>query len=462
MTAEEPLRSLVATALPRCWSYLKTWQREDGQVSGLIATWWSSSVETAEPHPMNQFPLIIGLTRLARSNLTGADWLGEARRIADGLIASISADGALSNDYADIPPRTASPIFYSACVRSLCELSIATGDERYLRGARRLDEFLTQRWTRGDELAGCPVSNQELSWAWSKLWLGRASGQTGLIQQAARIARRTLAHQIRSGPMAGAVCQGRFDDRLISVYVAKCIEPLWEIGGEVGDDELLAAAKLAAEYMLRQGQAPGIWLNYHGPGGPAYQIARQVTRLDRRLFRQRFPLYALRRPFIRWESTPYPSWIARSGDGIRALWSVGEAAPRFREHAGRLARGLLEGQYPHGGFANTVGFFGDPQRRDWQDVAPCARWNAYVFLLLCRLAIDLGIRSVAPAESTAEWSCELSAERTLRESAAQIELLERGATCWRIQKATGRPEVVAAEWRGDLSGHRGRPQGRNA
>lgn len=462
MNGVDELRALVTTALPRAWAYLRTWQRSDGLFSGLIATWWSSTVETAAPHPMNQFPMIIGLTRLSQAGIQGGDWLTEARRVGDGLVASIAPGGSLANDYADIPPRTASPIFYSSCVRGLCALHIACGDNRYLNAAQKLDAFLTRRWARGDELVGCPVSNQELSWAWSKLWLGRATGDKSLIEQARRIARRTLPHQIRSGAMAGGVCQGRFDDRLIAVYVAKCVEPFWEIANETNDQELRDAALRGADFMLRQEVEPGIWLNYHGPCGAAYGVARQFSRLDNRVFRQRFPLYKARRPFIRWQTTRYPSWMARSGDGIRALWRLGSETPRFRENAIRLAKQLITAQHPNGGFPNTVGYFGDPQRVDWQDAAPCTRWNTYVFLLMCQLAIDLGVKEIATTAGPGEWGCDLHGERRLHESPKSVELLASGKLAWRVDKSTGMPEVVTPEWRGDLSGHRGKPETRNA
>jgi len=454
------LRRAVAGALPRLWSYLRTWQRPDGLFGGLIATWWSSTVETAEPHPMNQFPLLIGLVRLHGAGVRGSEWLAEAGRVADGLIGSIGRDGRLANDYGDIPGKSTGPVFYSSCVRSLCELYLARREERLLEAARRLDALLARSWTRGDELVGCPVTNQELSWAWARLWLGRARNDAALIEQAQRIARRALAHQVVGGAMAGGFHQGRFDDRLITVYVGKCIEPLLEIGRATSDEMLIAAARRAGEYMLRQDVAAGIWLNYHGPEGWWYRLLRQATRLDRRVFQQRIPLYRLRRPFIRWRTIGYPSWLARSADGIRALGALGRDGELPRAHAERYTRRLLALQYPHGGFPNAVGFFGDPARRNWQDAAPCTRWNAYVFLLLCQLAADLGVTEVEPAQVAAEWSCELEGpDARLHETRDRIELRDATGVCWRIAKPHGRNEVITPAWRGDLSGPRAAPRG---
>lgn len=456
------LRDAVARALPRLWRYLKSWQTTDGRFAGMIATWWSSYVETAVPHPMNQFPILLGLLELHRARVAGGEWLAEAQRVGDGLASSVDARGYLDNGWGDIPGKSTGPIFYTACVRALAALHEATPLPTYRDAALRMDGLVTRIWTRGDLLTGALVSNQVLSWAQSKLWLARMLDQPALAQDAARIARAELVNQISEGPLAGAFYQGRFDDRLMTIYVGKCIAPLVEIGRAVGDDALIHAARRTADYLTRQDIDPGIWLNVRTPGGLWMKLMRPITSLDRRVFRYAVPVYRLRRAIQSWETVDYPSWLARSADPIRALWELSDAGAIDPAVPTRYTRRLLAMQLPHGGFPNTVGFFGDAARSAWQDAAPCTRWNAYVFLLLCRLARTLDVKSLDEPPRADDWRTPLADDSELIETRESIEQQQRGELCWRIAKNTGLAEHVAPAWRGDLSGHRGDPWRRNA
>ena len=66
-----PSRENVAQALSDLDAYLRTWDTPEG-LAGIIATWWSSTVDTAEPHPMNQAPVIQGCARLHEARVVGA------------------------------------------------------------------------------------------------------------------------------------------------------------------------------------------------------------------------------------------------------------------------------------------------------------------------------------------------------------------------------------------------------
>lgn len=453
-STDAELRDLVARVLPRAWWYLKTWQVADGRFAGLIATWWSSYVETAVPHPMNQFPMILGLLELHHARIPGGDWLAEARRVGDGLSQSIGPDNRMENDWGDIPGKTTGPVFYTSCIRALAKLSVATQDKKYLEAAQKLDK-LNNRWVSGDMLVGCLVSNQVLSWAWSRLALAEATGDQSLVQQAQRIARAELVHQIRGGPLDGGYRQGRFDDRLMTIYVGKCLQPLIEVSRATGDAELLEAAARGGQYLSRQDIDPGIWLNVRSPGGAWMKLMRPVTSMDRRVLRLTMPVYRLRRLFQRWETVEYPSFYARAADPIRALWELHLSGRFARESVERYTRKLLALQYPHGGFPNTVGFFGDAGHVAWQDAAPCTRWNAYVFYLLCRLARLLGVTALTPiGETPGEWVQPLSGGYALHETDETVEQRCGGETCWRIIKRTGQSESVKPEFRGELTGVR--------
>lgn len=459
----EDLRALVARALPRLWRYLKTWQVADGRFAGMIATWWSSSVETAVPHPMNQFPMILGALCLHRAGARGGDWLSEASRVGDGMAGSVTPEGRMENDWGDIPGKTTGPIFFTNVIRGLCTLYEHNAQGRYLDAARRLDGY-NNRWVSGDKLVGCLVTNQVLSWAWSRLCLARVLDDRSLVEQARRIATHELEHQIRGGAFDGAYYQGRFDDKLISIYVGKCIQPMVEVHRAVGGDErLLQSAARAAKYLLTQETEHGIWTNVQLPVSPWQTITRPFATLDRRVFGHRLPLYRVRRMVERWKRVEYPSWWARSADPIRALWELSNEGAFDRADAERYTRRLLATQLPHGGFPNTAGFFGDATRQTWQDRMPSTRWNAYVFFLLARLAEMLGVTELEPCDDMpSEWSEQLADDCVLLETATHVEQRQRGELCWRLQKSTGKAEFVAPAWRGDLSGHRGLPETRNA
>ena len=151
-------------SLRKLLAYLSTWQTPEGQFGGLIATWWSSTLETAVPHPMNQYPMILGFLELARSNAGGADWLGEAQRVGDGLLKTIRPDGVLSNDWGDIPGKSTGTVIYAAPAFALAELASQSGAARYLEGARRLLRTIDERWcTRGQNSDG--VTNQAFKWS---------------------------------------------------------------------------------------------------------------------------------------------------------------------------------------------------------------------------------------------------------------------------------------------------------
>lgn len=454
--SDKDLSESVGSGVERLWRYLKSWQTADGRFGGMIATWWSSSVETAVPHPMNQFPIILGLLHLHRAKIQGGDWLGEARKVGQGLAESVDEEGLMENCWGDIPGRGTGPVFFTSCIRALCALHQHDPNPLYRDAILKMDRLVTERWVRGDQLIGCLVSNQVLSWAWSKLYLAELLEDPSLSDMAHRIALNELAHQIQSGPLAGGFYQGRFDDRLISIYVGKCIQPLLEIGRAHGDDRLKQAAVKAAQYLLAQEITPGIWINYNVPDGSLYHVARQFTRLDRKVFRATLPIYRLRRFTSRYRKSDYPSWYARAADPVRALWELSLDGLFDRREAERYTHLLLGLQYEHGGFPNTVGFFGDPKRQNWQDAACCTRWNAYVFYLLCRIAEILSIKKIdVPPSPFAELRIPLhGSDMILIEQDQEIRQEDSSTTYWRLSKPDGRATLVHPDWKGDLSGPR--------
>lgn len=453
--------SSVAQALGRLLGYLRTWQNKEGLFGGMIATWWSSTVETAVPHPMNQFPIIQGFLELHRGSVGGVDWLKEACRVGDGLVGSIEPDGMLKNCWGDIPGKSTGTVIFAGPALALAELYKDSNNEVYRDGAKTLLNTIEQRWScRGLNTDG--VVNQGFKWCEAMLAYGQVSGQKEYIDHAVWLGRKILDQQIDKGPMSGAFYQSRTDDRLISVYQGKCLLPLVRLYEESNDRGFLEAAIKLGRYVCRQQVDKGIFVNYFEPCGGLYRLMwHAFCRLDYRIFRRQVPVYRLWRPFIKsWSCINYPSFIARAADSILGLWLLSKYESEFRDRVISLVEKLIRFQLPHGGFPNTVGYCGDKNQVDWQDVCCPTRWNAYVFLLLGCLAKDVlqheeidekQFPKSGFEERTGEGNSEL-----FKECVDRVELYHEDKIVARIAKPSGENIFLAKGWEGDLTGHRGK------
>jgi len=428
----------------------------------MIATWWSSTLETAVPHPMNQFPMILGFLELHRGKVGGGDWLAEARRVGDGLVDSIGPDGMLRNCWADIPGKKTGSVIFTGPAWALAELYRATNNPQHLQGARTLLDTTDKYWVRAG-IDSYGVANQGFKWADALLSLGRATGEKVHIDRARRAARKYLDQQISEGPMRGAFYQSRSDDRLISVYQGKCLGPLLRFYEEFEDPDFLKAAVSLGHYMLRQETRAGIFVNYHEAEGKLYRTLRSVlARLDYRILRRRGAIYKGWRPFISsWTTFAYPSFIARSADSIRALWLLTKYVPEIQDAVARITIKLISFQLPHGGFPNSVGFVGSDCRVDWQDICCPTRWNAYAFFLLSFLMGSMcpGQSVDVPAYSDRPFEQNVGKERdlTYRETVDAVELRRHEELIARLAKPSGESLYLADGWGGDLSDYRGGP-----
>ena len=458
----------VANTLGRLLGYLRTWQNPDGLFGGTIATWWNSTLETAVPHPMNHFPMILGFLELHRGGVRlggetgvgGGDWLAEARRVGDGLVASILPDGMLRNAWGDIPRRRTGTVHFAAPALALAELHADSREDRHLDGARRLLKTIETRWMMG-RINYDGVANQGLKWCEAMLAYARETGERQYFDHAVWLARKTLDLQIRHGPCAGAIYQSRGDQHLISVYQGKCLAPLVRLYEATDDATFLDAAERLAKFLLERQAPQGVFINYLEPQGTLYWLTCQAfVRFDYRIFRRRVPMYRLWQPLIRgWHEIPYPSFIARAGDSLRGLWLLSKHKPEFGEAALRLTERLLAYQLPHGGIPNTVGYYGDAGREDWQDVCCPTRWNVYAFLLLATLARDLGCTQVAEVPCPADpFERPVGPERKgrFRETRDGVEYFLNNELIARLSKPSGASSYLADGWDDDLTGPRNR------
>lgn len=448
------LNENLATSLGRLLGYLRTWQNPDGLFGGTIATWWSSTLETAVPHPMNQYPLILGFLEMNRKSINGGNWLGEAQKIADGLISTFQPDGTLRNAWGDIPGKRSGPVLHAPGITALAELYRDTGEGQYLEGAFRLERLIREQWTQGPNLYH-RVANQQFKWAEALLALFQATGVHYYVEQAKIVATEALDHRVSIGQRIGGVCQGRMDDRLITVYVAKCLNPLLTLYEITRQAKWIEAARMVGEYLHEAEVAEGIWSNYYDPDGLCYRLMKRTAGIDWRL-QYRIPFHRFRRRLIEsWRRIDYPSFIARSGDGISALQRLAKLDDRFAGMADTLLQKMVKFQMSHGGIRNTVGYNGKKQILFFQDVFCPTRWNAYAFYALCVALAKGQTLSIQNGQGfSLDIHCGNETEHIFHEENGLIELYALGRLVARIEKPSGRCLYIDEAWRGELTGPR--------
>lgn len=455
-TQHEDLPTAVARALGRLWAYLKTWQTAEGRIAGMVATWWSSTAGWAGPHPMNDAPIMLGLLSLHRAGIAGGDWLAEASRVGDGLLAAVGDDGRIDGAWGDIPGKPTGPILHVAPAEALSELFIATGRGKYLDAAVRILRFVDRQWGRGTRLHH-RVVNQELRWAQALLSASAAMKDATWREQARRIGHAVMADRVGTGEPRGAFYQGGRDDKLILVYVGKCLNPLLELHREFDVRDFRDNAVSLADYLLRRIRDRGVFINFEEPAQswPKYHYLEAICY---RAIGSSRALTGFRRRRIRgWRSSGYPSFVARAGDSVRGLWALADNAPAYREQAVRLTRRILDGQLAHGGIRNAYGWEGDPQRTCWQDVICPTRWNGYAFHLLCELAGKLGgPPPIVPGGDVPSFSEEVDGTTagSFYEDGGIVRLARPEATLFEIDKPTATVRCVVDDLRGEATGPR--------
>jgi hypothetical protein len=446
-------------ALRKLISYLGTWQDSNNVFGGLIATWWSSTLATAVPHPMNQFPIILGFLELAKRFGSKSGWTEEAVKVADGLIGMISPDGSLKNSWGDIPGKKTCTVIYAAPALAIAETFALTGDEKYRQAALKLLNHIDKHFNVGG-INKEGVTNQALKWCEAMAIYGVTTGERKYIDRAKWIAKKYLKQQLVNGSISGGFYQGRSDDRLIIVYIGKCISPLVRLYEITKSYEFLKAASNTARFILKNRIKDGIFSNYLNPNGKIYDKIKNIPRLDRVVFRGRVPIYMLWRATITgWQEVQYPSFIARAADTISGIFLVSKYTGEFKEEIDELIFKLISFQYNNGGFPGSIRFFGNDEYKTWQDVCCPTRWNAYVFNLLCtivacskcindfkKIALDLIPEiNITLGPNNREM---------FRETGQVVEFFSDGECLARIEKPTGCSLLLSRKVEGDLSGQR--------
>lgn len=459
MTVQQALEESPGKDLVKAWrrllGHLRTWQNETGLFGGMIATWWSSTLETAAPHPMNQYAALEAFLDLSERGPSAEPWIEEAKRIGEGLLNFRTQDGGFRNAYGDIPGKSDGPVLHAPGITALSRLYRRTGEAAYLDGALGVYRHIRERWAP-EGLLFHRVANQQCKWAEALLGLFEATGDSAFREMAAKAFAEALEHQIQEGEMEGAFHQGRLDDRLITVYSAKCLTPLVRWYAATGDERALVSARKLALYLRHCEVSAGIWRAAALPDGRSYRCWRLVAGLDRRL-RFAVPIGGWRRRSIRdWVGCESPSFVARSGDGISGLALLGRWDAAAARDAGRLSEKLCTYQLAHGGVRATVGLEGRGESEDVYDFFSVTRWNVAAFRALSNV-LDKAPESPllrAPKPEVLDVLSKCGHAR-YRENAEVVEVHIAGELAAILEKPSGRCRYLDGRWRGDLTGEQG-------
>lgn len=455
-----------AQALSNLNSYLSSWQMNDG-IGGIISTWWSSTVDTIEPHPMNQAPLMLGAARLISAGISG-DWHGMIEREALGIQKQIRDDGLLRNGWGDMPGHPLAPVIGFSAAGGLYAAAAATQRDDIRHAADRIKLGYEEAFSDGTKLYH-GVANQAARWAITTLQRYLLLGDNDDLEMAVRIGDTVLNEQIEEGQNTGAIYQGSNSDILISVYVGKCLYALLALYQVSGEARFLKAARSLGRYLISpQVQKDGLFINALEPAGSAYKGAKKASAVLRRIGVSYSLSAKLRRSTLtRWVPNLYPIAIARASDSLRGLCALSAYDEEIKASVQPILATLLDFQMIHGGFPNTIGYAGDLEQPPvWQDVTCPTRWNVYVFQLLSELVAG-GMPDAELPMAMVIWPDPVSVRvghngmgginslASLIEDATTVELRQSngGDLLWRVDKMTGATQATHG-WYGELTAAR--------
>jgi hypothetical protein len=410
----------IDTAVARMDAWLDTMRGADGY-GGPVAHWWRQSLlYTGVGRDWRYEGIIDGYLLLWERSGDGR-WLAKAVGAADDLLAGQLANGHFAASCFEINPAAAGTPHEAAADVGLLLLALALraagrpDAERYAAGAlRNMHAFyLGQLWDeqaqsfRDDPRVPSFVPNKAATACDALFLLADLTGDSGWVERyALPNARRILMHQVRGGPLAGAIAQNSFGQRVVEkyfpIYIARCVPALlrayhWSNEGQFAEGAL-AAMRFVARWLGPDGAIPtAIYANGRASRGP--------------------------------------SWVAPLGDVLRAaaaLRPLGFAA----DFSACEAR-LLAGQDATGGIQTATGFALQaggraPALPDLRDVLHVVGWCDKAFRYLAAQS-----SGVLPASASAPFSaeCMLNGQRfTLNEMPDALELRQRGTLAYQWRK----------------------------
>ena len=433
MAREAAAPSRVDAALASLDAWFDTMRGRHGY-GGPVAHWWQQSLIYTGPGLDWRYEGIIAGYLLLWERTGSERWLVKARRAGDDLVAGQTPEGHYAASAFEMNPAAAGTPHEAACDVGLLLLALAlrragqAGWDRYAACAERnlCAYAIGQLWDaearsfRDGPHVPSFVPNKAATLCEALFLLAEISGDGIWVERyALPTLDRVIEHQVTSaGPLRGAIAQNSFGASLVEkyfpLYIARCIPALLRGHRWAGNGRYADCALAAMRFIAR-------WTDADGSPPTVVYANQRVGR--------------------------HPSWIAPLGDILRAADEV--RAHGLAINFGATEQRMLAGQDRSGGIRTAQGFAGQAGRRaqslpDLRDVLHVVGWCDKAFRYLASHAGP----TQPPVESATFTADCIFRGQTMRleESHEMLEVVRRGAVCYRWHKGEPWPAIAAPEF----------------
>lgn len=381
------MKADLAKSLKRLECWINSWQTSVGSYNGIIATFWESTTGTIQANSVHQTPIIQGYLNLYQR--TGnRKFLLRAVAAADLLVNDIGDDYHYRQTASDIPGRPAGPIQDIECDLALIHLydryrNEIGGATKYLEAVvQNVQNYLLTKWWDGRVLSH-HVANQIAKSGELFIMLYRATHNQEYLQYAMTAGDWLITHQIKRGPLAGAMEQSLYDSRLIGVYQAPCLPCLMSLYRETQQDKYQQAVMQLTRFINSSRLPDGGFIGLY----EQTLLIKTINYFIREFRSVRFALVPVKKTLL---NSPIgrlllvqrrePVFIARTAEILNNLLSCGPVID-LDKHVDFI----LAHQLASGGIQNWIGTSPADPDAIWAGFVPAMRWNAFVFELLSGL-----------------------------------------------------------------------------
>jgi hypothetical protein len=424
--------SPIDQAVARLDAWLETMRNPIGY-AGPVAHWWQQSLLYTGPgFDWRYEGVIAGYLTLWRAS-GDACWLNKARRAGNDLLIAQQLDGHYPASAFEINPSTAGTPHEAAAdlgllllAASLRELGDGQWEQYAACAARNLRLFyLGQLWDeqaqsfRDDPRTPTFVPNKAATAAEAFFLLAELTDDEALVTSyALPNLERIITHQVKVGPLAGAIAQNSFGPRLVEkyfpIYIARCVPALVRGYAWSGKLHYLEHAMQAMEWIARQIFDDGLLPTVVYGNGSANR---------------------------------FPAWLAPLGDVLRAADLLRPHG--FDANLSTMQARLLAGQDTSGGIQTATGFAAQaggrpPVLPDLRDLLHVVGWCDKAFRYLATLA---GPVLPQASSGTLEAECVFRGRvYQLHETPELVELHHKRGLRYRWQKGELWAEVATEEF----------------
>lgn len=362
-----------ARALVRGLTWLETMRQDDGY-GGPVVHYWNDSLHYIGPRRDWRIEGLLATFVGLHHKTNSQAWLEHAEWLGNTVIQNQLPNGRyFASDFEEIPSFFHSAQPHEAAVNNgLLILAEALEKENknaqpFLSAAERNisnvllrifwneREQTFQQYQRGqyDDAPNLFVPNKIATAVESLIRLHQLTGKKTYLEHAQKAAEKILQYQTEEKKMSGGIYQSNAQDKLITLYTARCVRPLQMLAKATKNARYSAAARKAIQFITKM-QLPS--------GAFEFGFDAQQNKLR------------------------YPFFAAGSAEMLSAIYS--------NENNKAFTRGmkwLLEKQHPNGGFDSFEGIseknnpLAKIARPSWKDHLPVVGWNDKVLRLLVEM-----------------------------------------------------------------------------